>query len=133
MAVWASLSSHRLPKGHDSEMNEILPQLYLFLSVCWYRGKLSVKALLRHLLPTVALLEVTASPVKGHSQKTVCAHVAVILHSLAFSKQHWGKNYKACCSLEEDGFTSSFCVRKVLFFSVSNSDLQTWPGSLGAE
>lgn len=35
VAVWASLSSPQLPKGHDSEMNEILPQLYLFPSHCW--------------------------------------------------------------------------------------------------
>lgn len=35
VAVWASLSSPQLPKGHDSETNEILPQLYLFPSHCW--------------------------------------------------------------------------------------------------
>lgn len=102
VAVWASLSSPQLLKGHDSEMNEILPQLYLFPSHCWYSSKLSVKASLRHLLPTIALLEVTASPCQGTLTKdSVCARTHVILHSLASSKQHWGKkNYKACCSLE---------------------------------
>lgn len=63
-----------------------LPQLVQQQTIC-------KSVLLRHLLPTIALLEVRSQPVpgKGHSQKTLCVHAHASLHSLAFSKQHWGK------------------------------------------
>lgn len=104
VAVWASLSSPQLPKGHDSETNEILPQLYLFPSHCWLVQQQTIYLWKRHsgiYSPPSLCWRSQPVPAKGHSPKTLCAHAHVILHSLASSKQHWGKkNYKACCSLE---------------------------------